>query len=106
MISGATIIKYLENNPFHLISHHQLMMVGAAFNGFFCLLFSLTTSTFLLGLFIYLAAICYAFVEMRTNVCAYIITPLPDMDFFLLLLAAIFSVGGLVGPLMVNLLGN
>ena len=103
MIAGALLIKWLQTRPSQLVSNHRTMQIAAVFITIFCILFSSTTDTVFLALWMLSTAFFYTFIEINTNVCALMINPIQDMEFFLLILHGLFSVGGLLGPLLVSI---
>ena len=98
MVAGCFLIKYLQKQA---ITNHNIILLGCTFICIFSFLFSQTRVTLWLGVWMFIGAVSYSFLEVMINVCIYLTHKASEMSFWMQLINSLFGIGGLLGPYLV-----
>lgn len=100
MVTGAIILKYLQSKP-GFLNQHQIISYGSILIFLTSIMFSLSRTELMLGIWMFCSGLFYSILEIVINVCSLMINPSEEMEFWLLLTHGVFGLGGLFGPLLV-----
>lgn len=101
MLAGAFICKYLQKRS---VANHRMMILGLLSICGFSILFTSTTSSIWLGIWLFLMGAAYSLLQIILNVCILHINDNPEeIEFWMLITHGMFGLGGLIGPFIVSL---
>lgn len=103
MVLGVALLKILKSK-LRCLTFHRSLTISFLFIGIFSILFSSTIDKTLQEIFLFIASIFYAFIEININLSVAAISEKEDLEFWMLFVTGMYGVGGLVSPLMVYLL--
>jgi fucose permease len=98
MLAGALLCKLLQKKKLY---NHTIMIVGTLSILIFSALFTYTTDSMWLGVWLFLVGTGYSILEVMLNVCILMINNPEEIEFWMLLTHGLFGVGGLLGPIIV-----
>ena len=100
MTLGCLVVKYFQKLS---IRTHSILFLGCASIFIFSYLFSSASTSVWLGIWMFLGAIAYSFLEVALNVSIFLTQKVSEMSFWMQLANSLFGVGGIIGPYLVFL---
>ena len=98
MFVGTFLLKHLQHKK---VSNHTILTIGCFLIGLFSCFFSLTRSSWWLGIWMLVISLGYSFLEVIVNVCLLMTSDRNDLEFWMLISHGIFGLGGLTGPYLI-----
>ena len=98
-ITGTASVKILEK----YLNYHQCLCFGVLLPGIFLILFSLAENMNARGLFIFIASLGCAHIDVFTNVATIHYFKGPRLATWLQVLHGTYGIGGFIGPFIVSI---